>query len=162
MANATCALCLRAIVTGEKFVIAETEVFHDWCAKTTGTHTSIGNQKRQRIATLEHNNRQLMNSVSEAQTTLRVLKDRVEEEMKRAIEAAEDQKQIAESWKRRYEQARADMFAVSAERDRLRTELAAANQRVAVAPPPQQQAPQPADTRDSTEIRFSLLEIDSD
>lgn len=156
--SAQCAICLLPIERGGKFVLAGTEVFHDLCAAQKGTHTSVGNQRRQRLSYLEAAYAEHRRNLEEQQTTLRVLKDKVNEEMEHQVAATRDMEASANSWRRRYENARLDVDRLTVERDRAMRELAVARQAGVTTTPESK----PTDTRDATEIRFSLLEIDSD
>lgn len=155
---AQCAICAEPIVKGTKFVLAGTEVFHDRCAAFRGTHTSIGNRRHQQLVDLEAQTAGFRRQYEETQTQLRVIKERVTKEMERAIQRAEDAETNLNSWRRRYELTRADLERMEVERDQARRELAVARQYGVPAPAAPEQ--KPADTRDATEIRFSLLDLD--
>ena len=155
---AQCAICAEPIVKGVKFVLAGTEVFHDRCAAFRGTHTSIGNRRHQQLVDLEAKVAAFWRQQDELQTQLRVLKDKVVKETERLVQRIEDADANTNSWRRRYEAARADLERAEVERDQARRELAVARQYgMPAATTPE---PKPADTRDATEIRFSLLETD--
>ena len=159
---AQCAICAEPIVKGMKFVLAGTEVFHDRCAAFRGTHTSIGNTRHQHLVDLEAKNAAFWRQQDELQTQLRVLKDKVVKETERLVQRIEDADANTNSWRRRYELTRTDLERTEVERDQARRELAVARQyglppASAPATTPEQK---PADTRDATEIRFSLLDLD--
>lgn len=143
---------MGAIVTGSPFVLAGTEVFHTVCATTQGTHNSIAARQGKAIAELRIHNENIS-------TDLRIIKNRVQDEMKRAHDALEDAQEAEASWRRRYQEARNEWSVMQAEVQRLRRELEEARALRVDANTPVLPAP---DTRDATEIRFSLLELDGD
>lgn len=161
---AQCAICLGPVVKGMKFILAGTEVFHDGCAAQHGTHLSIGSKQAKTITDLQFD-------LSEARSRYR----RRDESVREATQLLSDTKiklreigDAAAMWKRRYEEmvgryndAAADIAAVTQERDRARRDYVELQQRQ-VAAPPESKAPETRDTRDATEIRYSLLELDID
>jgi hypothetical protein len=155
MATGQCAICMQELT--RPFVIAGTEVFHAECAAQQGTHTSIGNRRHQQLVLMESNHATVKRSYEDIGTQLRVLKDKVGKESERMIQRIEDTEATANSWRRRYELARTDVERITAERDQMRAEIEAARR---AAPIPATPESKPADTRDATEIRFSLLETD--
>jgi hypothetical protein len=160
--SAQCAICLNPVTKGMKFVLAGTEVFHDECAAFRGTHTSIGNRRHKQLVELEGQNAAIRRDHEQIGTTLRILKEKVVKEMDLYVQRLEDSESNVNSWRRRFELARTDLERMTVERDQARRELAIMRQyppaQAATATPEQK----PKDARDDTEIRFSLLEIDSD
>ena len=168
---ATCAACLEPLGGGEKFVLAGTEVFHRECAKDIAS--SIGHRQKQEIVRLRglldratadaematqraqnfegesrralSDNRHLQLDLARSETNTRTLRH--------SVDRARDERDAA------IEETRS--LSVAVERQRRELALHAAMGPVpapATATPDSKAA---TDTRDDTEIRFSLLEIDS-
>lgn len=157
--SAQCAICMGPITRGMKFVLSGTEVFHPECAAQRGTHNSIGNQRRQQLVELEERVRVMGAKTNQAADVVETTRKRLvalDDQNERLMQDFARAQANERSWRRRYDEA-------IVERDRALRELAVARQ-YAQQQPAALVTPEskPRDTRDDTEIRFSLLEIDSD
>lgn len=158
---AQCAICNGPITkTGEKFVLAGTEAFHDRCAVSRGTHTSIGNRRLQQLVELEREVAQLKrehNAISRGMEGANtVLRQQVADSQQETRNAEGN----AQSWRRRYEEARGELEQQTTSAAALRTEVTRLTALARQQPAPAATTSKPADTRDDTEIRFSLLDLD--
>lgn len=174
---ATCAGCLKDIPTGEKFVLWGTEVFHRREACVQKIRDSIGTRHKLEIQMLRTELAQREQQVRDAQRDLRELQknDREADQMitNARVQVAELEKRVR-SWeasmrrdKQHLAQLESDNQNLMSERRVLRDNLEAARAEIARL---QVEAlkratddlptPEVKDTRDDTEIRFSLLEID--
>ena len=169
----SCAVCLQPIATGDKFLVAGTEVFHRACAQTRGTQPSIGNRRHARLVELEGQVRQQDLEIRRLQAHLGDLAHK-ESGLLRLVA---DLRALRDEYKSQRDLARRDRDTAAENRDiarRERNDLAgqlatltgelAALRALGPAPVSASQTqadPAPADTgKDDTEQRFSLLELD--
>jgi len=167
---AVCAICLRDIPRGVRFVLAGTEVFHPACVKQRGLGASIGTQTKlelARTAARERENAELMQSAADdlSNATDRLRKANEEIRLLSSVKSQqsvdlENLRAIERSLRRNNEDLRRDLERAQVERDQAQRELAVARQ---YGPEPKSAEPAERErARDDTEIRFSLLELDSD
>ena len=152
-----CAICIQPIIAGQKFLIAGTEVVHRVCA-TTGHKTRMQvvelelrraredlEHARSRLATVEARRQREADghALREAQARRDATKERDEHRQQvRGLEAALEDARLA--------------LALSATRPPTTTHSASE-----MRPEVSTSAPNDAhDTRDGTEVRFSLLEFE--
>ncbi len=172
---ATCAGCLRDIPKGDPFVLWGTEVFHRRCAKRIAT--SAGTKQKLEIQRLKTELEHAAIEARDARADYRNLEDTTAERLRRvaALETRMGSLDASvEAYKNRLARDHANNVrleeansALITERRVLRDEIAAARadiarlQTAALARATDDlPAPVAKDTRDDTEIRFSLLEID--
>lgn len=162
---ATCAVCLTPIMKPEKFVLSGTEVFHARCVVAYGTTNSVVNKQRQQAADLRA-------QIERLRYELEHEKQRADHERTVAQRIAGERERMgndlgvalsdARSWRVRMEEARRERDEAVAARDASRRE-ALLHQTIQGTPvaPAVAATPEPVkDERDSTEVRFSLLELD--
>jgi len=169
--SAKCAGCLQPIEKGQPFVLSGTEVFHRTvrCQRLIAKSvlTRLRTELVQAKAEALENRRQAANA--------RIDKQNLEAEVTQAHQARDRARAVGDSWIAQYRSARdhgnqlqSDNAALTSERAQLRNELAAARAEIAqLKDAALRRATQDIvvqqetnDTRDDTEIRFSLLEID--
>lgn len=158
----SCAACLSPIDQGDKFVLSGTEVFHRRCAGNIDR--SIGQRQKQEIIRLRA-------EVARERADAAKFKIDAQEEKntaERFIDRLHQSEGAHSSTARQLEAERVQNRALSAARSQAQRELDTARaeiQRLQIAaleratsaiPEPVK----PKDTRDDTEIRFSLLELD--
>jgi hypothetical protein len=140
---AECSICGGSISSQARFVLSGTEVMHSACARS-GRDTAL-QRLRQKVATLE--------IVASSAERL----ERENAHLRREMSSIEHAHRERVSRLERTHSA--ELSRVTAERDAARTE-AALHQ--ALGARPGLTAPvEPTDTRDASEVRFSLLELDS-
>jgi chromosome segregation ATPase len=159
---AACAICLQPIGNKEQFVLAGTEVFHPSCAGQRGIHVSVRNRQREQLAALEEQLRGTKAAALNLEPRIRRLESEIHS-ARQSHEAMSANLQQAlnneASWRRRYEEVRDERARFEVERDAARRELALMRQLGYQLPEPTGKVT-PEDTRDATEIRFSLLDLD--
>lgn len=165
MATGTCAICLREFAQGETFSIGGTEIFHPSCILSRGTEASIGNRRLRQLQAIEielarktrendaasRNMQSASEKLSQLQQTIRDIQNHTRD-MDGAIT----------NWQRRHGTAIEELAAEREQTESLRAQIAELRARLANGNLPAQITPAVKETRDDTEIRFSLLELDSD
>jgi hypothetical protein len=173
---ATCAACLRPIIKGgHPFVLSGTEVFHRACAQSI--ERSIATKQKleiQRLKSAELESRReaanarietqvAQNNARESEQNTQRAMDQlaVERELRRAAEA---QRRAADRATERAAQARRevedDLTSVRGQLTAARNEILRLQNEAIRNATDQLPVPPVADSRDATEIRFSLLELD--
>lgn len=147
---ATCAICLQPIVEG-RFRLVETEVVHRQCALAGGE--TQGQRMRKQIAALTAQQavlqREAADKIYDAQQSLRTVNERVRRLSAEISERSADNLTLTLT-----------VGAHQATIADLRQQVADRDRRLATAPPTSTTRAEEQDTRDATEVRFSLLEFD--
>lgn len=171
--SAVCAACRTPIAKGEKFVLQRTEVFHERCV--TRSARSVRAELELRLAGLEGDIAQLRYEVESTKATadhnfkvaerIRAERDRLADQLRsresnlRAVQRQRDRERADR------EQLERDLRDVRDAVERMRAaQPPVAPAAPVTAPTGSPQVPTPAqeetDSRDATEIRFGLLELD--
>lgn len=170
---ATCAACRKPIRNGQKIALSGPEVFHRECAMG-GTTESIGNKLRARAlelqAELDRKTSDLERVRAELDNLRRINTDAHKDNarLQRDVDAARIQ---LSKMRDAYELANDDANRIIVQRDNARRERDAALSHVALLETLARSVPvapvvvtpdvtEREDTRDASEVRFSLIELD--
>lgn len=163
MSAAICALCLRPL--SKPWKISGTEVFHEACVMAYGTTGSLSNKQQRQLGELRAETERLRYEVEhEKHKTAheRAVSKRIADERDRDANGLGQALVDLRTLRGRLDEARRDRDEVTAQRDAARREvlLHQTIQATPAAPAPISTPEVAKDDRDSTEVRFSLLELD--